>query len=46
MHGPLLPRLCQDEQILQVRVRERERERERKDCNCDSDQARQDLGVL
>ena len=29
MHGPLLPRLCQDEQILQVRVRERERERER-----------------
>ena len=44
MHGPLLPRLCQDEQILQVRVREREREREV--CNCDSDQARQDLGVL
>ena len=45
MHGPLLPSLCQDEQILQVRVREREREK-REVCNCDSDQARQDLGVL
>ena len=44
MHGPLLPRLCQDEQILQVRVGIREKEREV--CNCDSDQARQDLGVL